>query len=64
MTDFEVFIDDDRYQVPSLYLISACSEARARVLADEIWRASDHHLRVELRRMGGDAVHIRGALAA
>jgi hypothetical protein len=52
MADFEVYIDDDRYKVPSLYLISASSEARARAIVDELWRGSEHHQGVELRRDG------------
>lgn len=49
MPDFEIFVDDDRYSVPSLYLITAPSEARARLTAEDVWRSSDHHLGVELR---------------
>jgi len=52
MADFEVYVDDDRYKVPSLYLISASNEARARAIVDELWRNSDHHQGVELRRDG------------
>ena len=52
MADYEVFVDDDRYKVPSLYLITAGSEARARAIADELWRTSLHHRGVELRRAG------------
>jgi hypothetical protein len=52
MADFEVYIDDDRYQVPSLYLITAPSPARAEAMANELWRSSEHHRGVELRRNG------------
>lgn len=52
MPDFEVYIDDDRYSVPSLYLITAQSDARARAVAEELWRSSEHHRGVELRRDG------------
>ncbi|HEY3797158.1 MAG TPA: hypothetical protein VGL58_02310 [Caulobacteraceae bacterium] len=52
MSDYEVYVDDDRYQVPSLYLISANSEARARAIVDELWRGSEHHHGVEVRRDG------------
>jgi hypothetical protein len=52
MADFEVYIDDDRYSVPSLYLITAPSDARARALAEELLVSSDHHQGVELRRDG------------
>jgi hypothetical protein len=62
MPDFEVFVDDDRYSVPSLYLITAPSEARARLTAEEVWRSSDHHLGVELR-CDGERVCAFGTLA-
>jgi hypothetical protein len=52
MADFEVYVDDDRYQVPSLYLITASNEAKARAIVDELWRSSEHHHGVELRRDG------------
>ena len=52
MADYEVYVDDNRYQVPSLYLISAGDEARARAIADELWRSSTHHRGVELRKDG------------
>jgi len=48
LADFEVYVDDDRYEVPSFYLISAASAARAKVLAEELWRSSAHHRGVEL----------------
>jgi hypothetical protein len=52
MADFEIYIDDNRYSVPSLYLITASSEDRARVVAEELLRASSHHKGVEVRRDG------------
>lgn len=52
MADYEVYVDDDRYQVPSLYLISASSETRARAIVDELLSSSEHHHGVELRRDG------------
>jgi hypothetical protein len=63
MADFEVFIDDDRYSVPSLYLITARNEARARAKAEELLNASDHHRGVELRR-GGERLCALGSFAA
>jgi hypothetical protein len=50
MADFEIYIDDGRYSAPSLYLVSAASEARARALAERLLNASAHHRGVELRR--------------
>ena len=52
MADFEVYIDDDRYSVPSLYLITAPTDAKARLAAEELLHGSDHHQGVELRRDG------------
>ena len=52
MADYEVYVDDNRYQVPSLYLISASDEARAHAIANEVLRSSAHHRGVELRRDG------------
>ncbi|HZZ87886.1 MAG TPA: hypothetical protein VFE13_06070 [Caulobacteraceae bacterium] len=63
MADFEVYMDDDRYSVPSLYLISADCVADARVVAQRMLDASDHHLGVELRR-DGLCVYALGTLAA
>jgi hypothetical protein len=62
MSDYEVYVDDDRYKVPSLYLITANSELRARAIADELWRSSQHHQGVELRRDGERLVGL-GSLA-
>lgn len=45
---FEVFIDDDRYSVPTLKLVSAVDEAAAWSLAESLLSASPHHLGVEL----------------
>lgn len=63
MADFEVYVDDDRYSVPSLYLITAQNDARARALAEEMWRSSEHHQGVELRR-GGERLSAWGSLAS
>ena len=63
MPDFEVFIDDDRYSVPSLYLISAGTEARGRAIATELLHVSDHHHGVELRR-DGETIYALGSFAA
>ena len=52
MADFEVYVDDDRYSVPTLYLITAHSEQAARAEAQTVLDASDHHLGVELLRDG------------
>jgi len=62
MPDFEIYVEDDRYSVPSLYLIAAPSEALARLKAEELWRSGDHHLGVELR-CDGERVCVFGTLA-
>lgn len=48
MFTFEVFVHDDRYSVPTLYLISEATEAIAREAAEAMLRANPHHLGVEL----------------
>jgi len=63
MEDFEVYVDDGRYSVPSLYLITAASEARALAIAAEMLTASIHHRGVELRR-GGERIYALGSFAA
>jgi hypothetical protein len=52
MPDFEVYVDDSRYAVPSLYLISARSVTEAQAMAEKVWRSGEHHLGVELRHNG------------
>ena len=54
---FEVYIDDDRYAVPTLHLIPAEDEAIALKIARRLLQESPHHLGVELclegRRLAG-----------
>jgi hypothetical protein len=52
MPTFEVYIDDDRYSVPSLYLITAVNDARARDIAQNLWRESLHHRGFEVCQEG------------
>jgi hypothetical protein len=63
MQDYEVFVDDDRYSVPSLYLISASSLDDARVAAEKLLSGSEHHQRVEVR-CGGESLFAAGSLGA
>jgi hypothetical protein len=49
---FEIFIEDDRYSVPTLKLVSAADEMEALRLAESLLAASEHHLGVELCRDG------------
>ena len=45
---FEIFVDDDRYAVPTLHLIPAEDEAIALRVARLLLEESPHHLGVEL----------------
>jgi hypothetical protein len=61
---FELYVDDDRYSVPTLRLFVATDEIQARDLAAELFMESAHHLGVEVRRgdrrigaLGTFAVH-------
>jgi hypothetical protein len=56
MSTFEAFVHDDRYSVPTLHLVSAADEATARAVADDLLRASPHHLGVELCHNGEQLV--------
>jgi hypothetical protein len=46
--EFQVFVTDDRYSVPTLYILDAASAARACELAEGIFAQSLHHLGVEV----------------
>ena len=48
MFTFELFIDDDRYSVPTLRLLSTDNAAWAHNLAKLALQESSHHLGVEL----------------
>jgi len=54
---FEIFVDDDRYAVPTLHLIPAEDEAIALRVARRLLEESPHHLGVEVcfdgRRLTG-----------
>lgn len=59
---FEVFVDDSRYSVPTLYLIAA-DEAGAIEAARKMVGDSPHHLGAELRLDGRRLIGF-GTLAA
>jgi hypothetical protein len=63
MPIFEIYVDDDRYSVPSLYLITVQTVERARAMADGMLRDSEHHLGVEVRQ-GGERLYGGGTLGA
>jgi hypothetical protein len=48
LREFQVFVTDDRYSIPTLCIVQAPSVARARELAEGIFADSLHHLGVEL----------------
>jgi hypothetical protein len=54
---FEVYVDDDRYAVPTLHLVPAENESMALKVAQRLLAESPHHLGVELclegRRLTG-----------
>ena len=45
---FEIFVDDRRYAVPTLHLVSAADERGAREIADRLLSESIHHVGAEV----------------
>ena len=52
MRDFTMYIEDDRYNVATLRLVTARDPARARALALKCLAESPHHLMVEVCEEG------------
>ena len=52
MRTFQIYIDDDRYSVPTLHLATVAGEARALEIAKRLLEDSDHHLGVEVCEEG------------
>jgi len=48
MSTFTFYIQDDRYEVPTMDFVIAQNEARARVRATERLLESTHHIAVEV----------------
>jgi hypothetical protein len=48
MTTYAVFVHDDRYSVPTFYMVTVASDARALELAGEKLRSSPHYRQVEV----------------
>ena len=48
MASYTLFVHDDRYTVPTFYLMTVASDGRAMDLAEEKLRSSPHYLRVEV----------------
>jgi hypothetical protein len=59
---FELYVDDDRYEVPTLRFSVASDEAEACALAVRLLEESPHHRGVEVRR-GDRRVCAVGAFA-
>jgi hypothetical protein len=49
---FEIYIDDDRYAVPTFKLVEAEDEGAAVILAGRMLSESGHHRGVEMCREG------------
>ena len=45
---FEIFVDDNRYAVPTLHLVAAADDAAAREVADRLLAENSHHLGAEV----------------
>lgn len=48
MASYTLFVHDDRYSVPTFYMISVANDERALELADEKLRSSAHYRQVEV----------------
>jgi hypothetical protein len=52
MPTFEIYVEDDRYKVPTLHIITTLDSAAMRVIAEKLAIESPHHLSVEVRESG------------
>jgi hypothetical protein len=59
MNDYSLFIEDDRYTVPTLVIITVANDARANEIALDHLNRSDHHRSVEVRTLAGIVSNIR-----
>ena len=50
--DFEVYIDDDRYQTPTLVFTRMIDERRVREFAQQKLEENTHHRGIEVREDG------------
>jgi hypothetical protein len=48
LRDFQVFVTDDRYAVPTLHIVLAESAESACAMAERLLESSPHHLGVEV----------------
>ena len=49
---FEIFVEDDRYVVPTLHLLTVDDEAEVRAFAEQLLFESVHHRAVEALQGG------------
>jgi hypothetical protein len=52
METYALYVEDDRYSIPTLVLVPAASDGRAKAKATELLLESPHHLSVEVSRNG------------
>ena len=48
MASYTLFVHDDRYTVPTFYMVTVADDRRALELAGEKLRSSPHYRRVEV----------------
>ena len=59
---FEIYVDDDRYAVPTLHLVTAVDDGHALDIAARLMRECPHHRGAELCR-GGERLAGLGTFA-
>ena len=48
MPTFLLYIEDNRYSIPTLRIVTALHAGRVRELAEELMKDNEHHLGVEV----------------
>ena len=48
MASYTLFVHDDRYSVPTFYMVTVANDQRALKLAEEKLHSSPHYRRVEV----------------
>ena len=64
MPTYALYIEDNRYSVPTLFLHQAPTEGRARAKATELLLQSPHHMSVEASVEGETVFTVRPARRA
>ena len=52
MRTFQIYIDDNRYTVPTLHVATLTGEERALAIAEKLLAESEHHIGVEVAEDG------------